>query len=125
VVAAAVAGKAPAKHAAKVKAQPVHRAMALLHHAAMAPKAHRALKVKATVAEKVVAVMAVAVKNNVAIRVLTTVVMAKAVLHRGVHALRAVVQGAAPKVAMAVAATQAAKTVVVTMATSCHATSTP
>jgi hypothetical protein len=63
-----------------------------------------------------------AARNNVAIPVLTTVVMAKAVPHRAAHVLRAVAQVAAHK---AVAATQAAKTVVVTMATSCHATSIP
>jgi hypothetical protein len=76
-----------------------------------------------------VAVKAVAVKNNVAIRVLTTAVMAKAVPHHAVHVLKAVVQVAAPKVAMAVAdmvvVRAVVKTVAVTMATSCHATSTP
>jgi hypothetical protein len=123
--------KAPAKHAAKARAQPVRRATALLHHAEMdhrASKAPRALKVRAMAAAKADATVDAA-KNNVAIPVLTTVVMAKAVPHRAAHVLRAVVQGAAPKVAMvaamAVAATQAAKTVVVTMATSCHATSIP
>jgi hypothetical protein len=94
----------------------------------MVHRAHRALKAKAMDAVKADATV-VAVKNNVAIPVLTTVGMAKAVLHHAVHALRDVVQVAAHRVAMAVAATGvvkvAAKTVAVTMATSCHATSTP
>ncbi len=107
-----------AKHAAKVKALPVHRAMALLHHAAMARRAHPALKAKATVAAKAVATV-VAAKSNAAIRVLTTAVMAKAVPHRVVHAQRAVVQAAVVKVAKAV------KTAAATMAMNCHATSIP
>jgi hypothetical protein len=118
--------KAPAKHAAKVRAQPVRRATVLLHHAEMdhrASKAPRALKVRAMAAAKADATVDAA-RNNVAIPVLTTVVMAKAVPHRAVHVLRAVAQVAAHRAAMAVADTEAAKTVVVTMATSCHATST-
>ena len=115
--------KAPVKHAAKVRAQPVHRATALLHHAETghrAGKAHRALKVKAMAAVKVVetvAAMAVVARNNVAIPVLTTVAMAKAVPHREVPVLRAV----APTVVVKAVA----KSVASTMATSCHATSTP
>lgn len=112
--------KAPAKHVAKVRAQPGHRATALLHHAAMVRKAPRALKAKAMAAVK-----AVAARSNVAIRVLTTVVMAKAVPHHAVHVLKAVVQVAAHRAAMAVADTQVAKTVAETMAMSCHATLTP
>ena len=110
--------KAPAKHAAKVKVQPVHRAMALRHHAAMAHKALPALKARAMVAVKAVA-MVDAVKNNVAIPVLTTVAMAKAAPHHGVHVPRAVVLREVAKAARAV------KTAVARMATSCHATSTP
>ena len=95
-----------------------HRATAHPPHAEMAHRAHRALKLRAMADE-----------SNVAIPVLTTVGMAKAVLHHAVHALRDVVQVAAHRVEMAVAATGvvkvAAKTVAVTMATSCHATSTP
>ena len=108
--------KAPVKHGAKVRAQPVHRAMALLHHAAMAPKAHPALKAKAMVAVKAVATV-VAARSNAATRVLTTVVMAKAVPHREVHVRKAV----APTVVVKAVA----KSVANTMATSCHATSTP
>jgi hypothetical protein len=88
-----------------------------------ASKAPRALKVRAMAAAKADATVVVA-RNNVAIPVLTTVVMAKAVPHRAVHVLRAVVLVAAHRAATAVADTEVAKTVVVTMATSCHATST-
>ena len=116
-MAAAVAGKAPAKHAAKVRAQPVHRAMALLPHAAMAPKAHRALKARAMAAAKAGATVD-AVKNNVAIPVLTTVVMAKAVPHRV-----ALVQKDVLPVKAEV--DRVAKTIAEKTATSCHATSTP
>lgn len=84
----------------------------------MAHKARRALKAKAMVAVKAV-VKVGAVKNNVATRVLTTVAMAKAVPHRVVHVLRAAVP------AVVVKAAKAVKTAVATMATSCHATSTP
>jgi hypothetical protein len=64
------------------------------------------------VAVKAVATV-VAARSNAATRVLTTVVMAKAVPHREVHVRRAV------------APTVVAKSVANTMATSCHATSTP
>lgn len=70
-------------------------------------------------AAKVATVTAVAAKSNVATRVLTTVVMAKAVPHHVVHVLKAVVLHAVVKVAKAV------KTAVATTVTSCHATSTP
>ena len=113
----------PVKPVAKVRARPVHRAMVLLHHAAMAPKARRALKARAMAAVKADergVVKAVVAKNNVAIPVLTTVVMAKAVPHRVVHVLRAVVLLGVVKVVA-----KAVKTVVVRMAMSCHATSTP
>ncbi len=119
--------KAPAKLVAKVRAQPVHRATALLHHAEMdhrASKAPRALKAKAMAAAKADATVDAA-RNNVAIPVLTTVVMAKAAPHRAVHVLRAVAQGAAHRAATAVADTEAPKTVAETMVMSCHAISTP
>ena len=108
----------PAKPVAKVKAPHVHRATALLHHAAMVRKAPRALKVRGMAAAKADATVVVA-RNNVAIPVLTTVVMAKAVPHRVVHAQRAVVQAVVVKVAKAV------KTAAATMAMNCHATSIP
>ena len=102
-------------HAPKVRASPVHRATTHPHHAAaMAHKAHRVLKAKATVAEKVAAVMAAAVKSSAAIRVLTTVAMAKAVRHLVVRVLKAVAQVVVHKAG--------GKTVATTM-TSCHATS--
>ena len=119
--------KAPDKHAAKVKALPVHRAMALLRHAEMGHKAHkvhRALKARAMAAEKAhetVVAKVVAVKNNAAIPVLTTVGMAKGVPHRVVPALRAV----APTVAAVMEAVKASTIATAAMATSCHATSTP
>lgn len=119
--------KAPVKHAAKVKALHVHRAMALLHHAETdhrAHKAHRALKAKAMVAVKAVATV-VAAKTNAATRVLTTVAMVKAVPHRVVHAQRAVVQAVARKAAMVKAATRVVKTAAAMTVTSCHATSIP
>ena len=108
------------RHAAKVKALPVHRAMAHPPRAAMDPKVHRAWMARAMVAVK-----AVAPKNNVAIRVLTTGVMAKAVPHHAVPVLRGVVQVVVLRAAMAVADTGGVKTTAATMATSCHATSTP
>ena len=107
-----MAVKAPAKHAAKVRALPVHRATALRHHAEMVHRAPRALKAKAMADVKVVAG-----KNNVAIPVLTTGVMAKAVPHLAVRAQKAE--------APAVAVKAAVKSVANTMATNCHATSIP
>ena len=77
----------------------------------MARKAHPDLKVKAMAAAKVVVA-----RSSAAIRVLTTVVMAKAVPHHVVHVLKAVAPTVAHKVA--------AKTVATTM-TSCHVTLTP
>jgi hypothetical protein len=78
------------------------------------------LKAKATVAAKVANVMAVAVKSSAAIRVLTTVAMAKAVPLRVVRVLKAVAQVVVHKAAVKAVV----KTVAATM-TSCHATSTP
>ena len=111
------------RHAAKVKVLPAHRAMARHLHAAMDHKVHRALKAKAMAAEKAHETV-VAAQSNVTSRVLTTGVMAKAVPHRAVPVLRAVVPVVAHSLAMA-ADTGVVKTVAVTMATSCHATSTP
>jgi hypothetical protein len=84
----------------------------------MARQADRALKAKAMVAARQ-AVMAAEARSNAAIRVLTTGVTAKAVLHHAAHALKAVAQVADLKVAVA---TPAVKTADVTTATSCHAT---
>ena len=88
-----------------------HRATAHPPHAEMAHRAHRALKLRAMADE-----------SNVVIPVLTTVVMAKAVLHRVVHVLRAVARVAALKAGMAVAGTRVDKTVAAMMVTSCPAT---
>lgn len=111
-----MAVKAPAKHAAKVWALHVLRATALRHHAEMVHRAPRALKAKAMADVKVVA-RAVAGKNNVAIPVLTTGGMAKAVPHLAVRAQKAEAPAVAVKVAV--------KSVANTMATNCHATSIP
>ena len=128
------ADKALAKHAAKAKAQPVHRATALLHHAETghrAGKAPRALKAKAMAAVKAdatVAAMAVVVRSNVAIPVLTNAAMAKAVPHHAVLVRRDVARGVDHKAgteAVMEAGTKAVKTVINMMATSCLATSIP
>jgi hypothetical protein len=74
----------------------------------MARKAHPDLKVKAMAAAKVVVA-----RSSAAIRVLTTVVMAKAVPHHVAHVLKAVAQPVAARVV---------KTAAGAMATSCHAT---
>jgi hypothetical protein len=125
---AVAAAKVRVKPAARV--QHAHRATALLHLAETGHRAHnaqRALKVKAKAAAKVVAVTVAAAKSNAAIPVLTTVAMAKAVPHHGVHVLRAVGRVAVRKGATAVVLTLgvkvAAKTVAATMATNCPATS--
>ena len=119
------AAKVHASPVARAKALPVHRATDPLHHAAMAHKAHPALKVRATAAAKV-AVMAVAkaavvAKNNVAIRVLTTVVTAR-VARLPATTVRAQ-KGVAP--IRHVVVRVAIKTAATVMATSCHATSIP
>ena len=101
---------ANANLAPKVRASPAHRATPRPHHAAMVPKARHALKARARVAVK-----PVAAKNDAVIRVLTAVLMAKAVPHRVVHAQKAVVLPVVVKVA---------KTAVATTVMNCHATST-
>jgi hypothetical protein len=85
----------------------------------MGHKARRVLKARAMVAVKV-AVMATAKavedKSSVAIRALTTVVMAKVGPRREAHALKAVAQVAAHKAAKVV------KTADAMMVTNCHVT---
>ncbi len=87
----------------KAKASHAHHAMAQRHRAATDRLAKPALRAKAKVA------------------VLTTVAMARAVVHAMVHVLKV----AALAVVAKVAVKAVAKTVVATMATSCHDTSTP
>ncbi len=110
-----------ASPAPKVRASPAPHAMPHPPHAEMDHKAHRVLKARAMLAVKV-AVMATAkavvARSSVAIRALTTGVMAKAVPHRVVHVLKAVAQPVVVKAAKVV------KTADATMATNCHATST-
>ena len=103
---------------AAAKALRAHRATALLRHAEMGHKAHKALH--ALKAKAMAAVRAVAVKSNVAIPVLTTVVMARAAPPRAVLVPRAVAPTVADK-----AAVKAGKTTITTMAMNCHATSIP
>lgn len=63
------------------------------------------------------AAKAVVARSNAATRVLTTVATARAVPHRAVRVLKAVVQPVAAKVVKV-----AVKTVAGAMATNCHAT---
>ena len=84
----------------------------------MAHKAHPALKAKATAAVKAVA-MGVA-KSHAAMRVLTTVEMARAVPHRAAHVRKDVARA----VALTAADKAVAKSVANTMVTNCRATST-
>ena len=107
-----------ANPAPKVRASPALRAMHHRHHAATAHKAHPALKARAMVAAMAAVTAtakAVVARSSVAIRVLTTGVMAKAVPHPVAHVLKVVVR---PEVVKA-----AVKTVAATMAMNCHATS--